>query len=613
VRARGDQGQVLGLALAFLVFVALLLAATLMGATSQLHATQNFAQQRDDQYAAEASVYGTAQMMRSDLAKGADRGRSSTSCDFVPPSGYVVNGEQASVTCSPQTGSGVGDGNEDDAAPNRPSYSVLALPSDPSSADEGVIDVGGGQVNVFGPVHSNGGQCQLTVGLTQSCDTSPTQDPGTRFPSGYALVPAAAPPSQNAPQCINGQATFQPGTYHAIPDGSCPSLVFQPGPYYFDFTSSSSHIWTVPAGQTVVGGTPGAQPGSCQTEHALGSNGGVLFAFGGDSGMHVAAGASVHLCAEFSSTSQEIAVYGVKADTPGSTQTNDPSPRESADASPNPSDQYMPQRSDATIDQNDQTAQIAAGQTASLDVTRFRSIPPQSIVESASIEIVHGEDPAMQSLTLDVRDGARSIASFSSDPACGTNQLCIGGTDHADTLDVTSAFRDSTTSFYDQSSLSNLNLAFTATAPDAGGPYFSSVDGVVLHLTLAPAAGGYRALTGCTQDLSPAGCRVLSTDPGATLVVDGTVYAPTGIVEVQDTSSQVTFNQGLIARTVLFHSGGSAPFVTAGGGFDRYVILTATVGGTQRVTTSLTFGDVAAYLRGDPTDPSITYNTWDTT
>jgi hypothetical protein len=600
---------VLGIALAFLAFVALLLAATLMGATSQLHATQNFAQQRDDQYAAEASVYATSQMMRSDFAKGADRGRSSTSCDFVPPSGYLVNGVRASVTCSPQTGSGVGDGDEDHAAPNRPSYSVLALPSDPSSADEGVLDVGGGQVNVFGPVHSNGGQCQLTVLLTQPCDTSPAQDPGTRFPSGYALVPATAPPAKAPPPCDNGLATYESGTYSTVPDGSCPSLLFKPGPYYFDFTSSGSHIWTVPAGQTVVGGTPGTQPGSCQTEHVFGSNGGVVFAFGGDSGMHVAAGATVHLCAEFSSTSQEIAVYGVKADAPGPTQTSDQSPGLSA----SPSNQYAPPTADATIDQNDQQAAIPAGQTASLDISGFRSIPEQSIVESASIEIVHGEDPAMQSLTLDVRDGARSIASFSSDPACGSNQLCIGGTDHPDTLDVTSAFRDSTTSFYDQSSLPNLNLEFTATAPGAGGPYVSSVDGVVLHLTLAPAVGGYRALTGCTQDLSSAGCRVLSTDAGATLVVDGTVYVPTGIVEVQDTSSQVTFNQGLIARTVLFHSGGSAPFVTAGGGFDRYVILTATVGETQRVTTAVTFGDVAAFLRGDPTDPSITYSTWDTT
>ncbi len=496
MRVRGEDGQVLGIALAFLAFVAVLLGVTLMGATSQLHATQNLTQIRDDQYAAEASVYAAAKTMQGDVAMGADRGTSSTSCDFGPTPAFVVNDVEPSVACSPHAGSGVGDGNDADAAPNRPSYAVLALPS---SGDEGVINLNEGdgqpcspgqcQVNIFGPVRSNGGQCQIAA---VACDTSPVQDPGVNpnTAAGYTPTLLTAPPSHSAPGCVNGQATFSPGTYHSLPV-ACPLLLFTAGAYYFDFTSPGLHTWTIPSGETVIGGTPdtraGAPPGACLTDHALGSNGGVQFVFGGDSGMHVGSGANVHLCAQESTTSQEIAVYGVARPTVP-LQSNDQSPRQSQ----SPDSSYMPRTSNATVDGNDQHASILAGQTASLAITRFRPLPPQSIVESATLELTHGEDPAMQSLTLNVRDGARTLASFasSSDPACVTNnQLCIGSTDHSDSLDVTSIFRDPTTSFFNQSALSNLNLAYTATAPAGTGSYSSSVDGVVLHVMYTPAHG----------------------------------------------------------------------------------------------------------------------------
>ena len=57
---RRDEGQVLGLALVFLVFVALVLAATLTAAASNLRATQTSTQQRDERYAAEAGILAAA-------------------------------------------------------------------------------------------------------------------------------------------------------------------------------------------------------------------------------------------------------------------------------------------------------------------------------------------------------------------------------------------------------------------------------------------------------------------------------------------------------------------------------------------------------------------------
>ena len=65
-RFRRDEGQVLGLALVFLVFVALVLAATLTAAASSLRATQAATQQRDERYAAEAGIFAAAAKIRDD-------------------------------------------------------------------------------------------------------------------------------------------------------------------------------------------------------------------------------------------------------------------------------------------------------------------------------------------------------------------------------------------------------------------------------------------------------------------------------------------------------------------------------------------------------------------
>jgi hypothetical protein len=107
---------------------------------------------------------------------------------------------------------------------------------------------------------------------------------------------------------------------------------------------------------------------------------------------------------------------------------------------------------------------------------------------------------------------------------------------------------------------------------------------------------------------------LLSTLSGASLYVQGTVYAPTGGLDVRgQPSDPVRFNKGIIARTVVFRpgSGGAPDGVAAGGGFDRFVTLNASVHGNLQITTSVTFDDVQAYL-DDDSSPKITYNNWDT-
>src|SRR4051812_1639733 len=122
-RCRHDTGQVLGLALVFLTFVSLVLAATLTGATSQLHATQLSTQQRDERYAAEAGILAAVAGMQDDAAaaKGAERGTSSVPCGYDSQPDFV-NSVQVNVQCTPRFGSGKGPGSA-----SRPQYSVLAL------------------------------------------------------------------------------------------------------------------------------------------------------------------------------------------------------------------------------------------------------------------------------------------------------------------------------------------------------------------------------------------------------------------------------------------------------------------------------------------------------
>jgi hypothetical protein len=107
---------------------------------------------------------------------------------------------------------------------------------------------------------------------------------------------------------------------------------------------------------------------------------------------------------------------------------------------------------------------------------------------------------------------------------------------------------------------------------------------------------------------------LISTVPGGQLYVQGTVYAPTGGLDVNGRPDDpVRFNRGIIARTVAFSPGnGGAPDgvgVTAGGAFDRFVILDASVNGRVRVSTSVSFDDVDAFLQNRL--PNISYNSWD--
>jgi len=615
VRFHRDDGQVLGLALAFLVFVALILAATLTAAASSLRATQSSAQQRDEHYAADAAIAAAAARIQSNAALGVDA-PSPADCDFRPgPDEFVVNSMNVAVTCTPGVGSGQGT-----VAINRPQYAVLALSG---ADDEGII--GGTASNLFGRV--------ATAMPSQPCEVAAqTQCDRTGVDPDYAPRAASAPGPAAAPSCAGDTLTFFPGTYTEPPPllpqvaGCNKPWWFKEGVYYFDFTNVGSHLWTID--NTVVGGmrhdgrwptgTPPPIPGACRTDQDLGATDGVQFIFGGDSTMRVGPTGAVELCAKPSTSDQQIAVYGM---TPTRAPLPQPLPIVSL-VTTNPvttdstTPSYVPfaQLAGATTPDDGVEAQATIPQTnsASITVTGFSNPPlqPGSVIENAELRVVHHEDPLMQALTLELTDGATTVQ-----PPV---PILISGTcgppdpvQCSQTFDLTPLFRA------DPTLLSRVSTTVTATAPPGGGPYNSAIDGIVLDLTVDPPSptNGYRPLVGCTQRTSSVVCPVLSTAPAsaASLYVHGTVYAPTGALDVNGRPDDpVRFDRGIIARTVSFEqgSGGAPPGATAGGAFNRDVVLEASVNEKLRLVTSVSFDDVQAFIENKPL-PQITYNNWD--
>jgi hypothetical protein len=94
-------------------------------------------------------------------------------------------------------------------------------------------------------------------------------------------------------------------------------MVFDPGTYYFDFTTTGTHVWSPQ--KTVVGGTPTgtksntapAVPGACVNPITTSAAVGVQFVFGGDSRVDLGA-SNWEICASYHAASIPTAIYGLK-------------------------------------------------------------------------------------------------------------------------------------------------------------------------------------------------------------------------------------------------------------------------------------------------------------
>lgn len=592
-RRPDDDGSVLVLTLFFLITVGFIVTGLLNFSLTSLSTSTALLDQRKQVYAAEGGLYSAVQTIRGTANLGAENAACAT---VNTPS--AINGFATRVTCVPQPGSGV-------TALNRPKYALLALPAS-GSLTEGVSDsptngAGGGNSKVYigASVASNGivervansasgafvidgtavarsaclGSNIESVAGVSNCTTTGTDfaDPGLANPTGYALAggfPAATDP---AATCLTNAAKFVPGWYTSAPaaPAACAAKPywFSPGLYYFDFTGAGSHLWTV--NNRVVGGTPDparydpttgsalAMPGSCKTETDVPPYPGVQFVFGADTTLAIGASGEVELCPTPSATNQQIAVYGYgamgQASTGVTTSTRNPVSTTSATF-------LLPNNAQA-IDGSVATRTWVTGSTSTLTASGFAALPGGASIEKVLLRVKHSETAAVSTLATTVTGVPAGTLTLTKSPAL-----------HEDALDVTAALQQSGTA------LSAISVAFSATST---GGATATLDGIALDVTYAP-SGGFREQTGCalTPVTAVSQCDTLSTTPGSTLYLQGTVYAPLGRVDVVTADGDpVQLNRGLIARDIVaeIHPGNGASHAFGLGRPDRLVLLTASV------------------------------------
>lgn len=339
--AGDDSGTALILVLALLLFVGLVVAATLTYAQNSIGISTRLAVEVDTVYDVDGGLKASANQLRgsSFVDSGVVHGSGALAGVVQPCPPITVAGPAAgrdvAVTCQPEAGSGA-------IAPavlSRPAAALLATGTGAVSGEPGLV-VAGAQ-SVGGPVHSNtsivatagsltvngavtaaaGCSGSISAGSTD-CGSAVVATPAVVLPTA-TILPRAVP-DPNTCSKAGGVVTFEPGYYddaaaltRLMSDKECVRSTFwfpgAPGgaAYYFDFHNGEGgghpggrHVWLVddPAVRIVGGGTtaPGAAatvaiPGSCPSPLHRADNAGVVFVFGGDSQWQVDAG-QVELC-----------------------------------------------------------------------------------------------------------------------------------------------------------------------------------------------------------------------------------------------------------------------------------------------------------------------------
>jgi hypothetical protein len=258
---------------------------------------------------------------------------------FYPATGGQNGASSAAVTCTAEPGTGAQGSPVPITAANKPGNAVLTLGT--SAAETGqTYGQSNKPITIRGGVISNStinsSQAQLTVTggatvravrtctgpITPAC-TATAQVADPNYPA-----PADLPVPVTPPACSdkNKVAEFNPGLYtDASILNNCKAswLLFNPGTYYFDFTTAATHVWTI--GLTAVGGTltgarsntPPPVPGACVNPINSTSALGVQFVFGGDSQLVFDKGVQAEFCATYHQTSIPTVLYGLRSNLGG--------------------------------------------------------------------------------------------------------------------------------------------------------------------------------------------------------------------------------------------------------------------------------------------------------
>lgn len=379
--------------------------------------------------------------------------------------------------------------------------------------------------------------------VTKHCTSADSPRYVTFSPGKYSSVSAL----NDAAQECGKEAIywFQPPTGPGITG---------PGVFYFEFDD----VWRISGGQYVGGELSGtladvkAAPlgTKCRVDTSdgpLDTHHGVEFVFGKKSSLSMTGGV-MELCPEFSSSQQQISIYGL---TQGGAQSvtstflaNLPVPTSSpTGVAP------MFQNPEKAIDIDGVPAKaqnIAGGQTSSLKftfTTGATAIPDGASINSVTLHVVH-RDSANTRLNLSAiftpAGGGAPMPAQSINAVNGS-----GFTDYSKNLfDVDSTKVDS------KGELIGATVDFNASVPvhSSNPTRTEEVDSIYLEVTYTPP--GFAAGT-CVAGASPA-CQLIDTsgNPNGGFLTHGTIYAPRADISLLITEE----NEHILSRGIDVNS-----------------------------------------------------------
>lgn len=605
----GDEGSVLIMALAFLSLFGLASAAVLGFAETGFRTAGSVDSTAKQQYAVDAAVEAAVNTIRADPSIG----RAPYDNPACAPFPAQVNGTAVAVRCTSRPGSGVtsitgGGGVPADAALTLPSSTAEGVTVEAGAAPRASGNVttrqrvtvpAGSSLSVVGTLSC----ASTTVAGTVTASTNACPGTPSAGDPAYPLPITEAPVQVAPPGCPAGAvATFAPGTYrdalalNALMGGACTGKQFHftPGTYYFDFTGATTQWLVNDATAEVVGGalTTTAFPSRCDLAQA-----GVEFIFAGESRIAVTAG-SLEICPPLagSASAPRVAVRGSPTSTPdqapqsptlgGGTATNVPGvPRSVPFTDPGAAAAVDGVSASVTLGCNKCTGSLALGGYPSAGV------PVNAVITSATMEVNHSKGLPPGDITIRVNAGDGTFASYLVPPCV---MPCAPGTTLS-TVDVLALLST-------PAKANALSAVYTAVDAPGQGALTVSVDGVAFRITYQVL--GIKASSGCATAAGPyapgssTSCAVLRGTGGATarMAIKGTVYAPLAPVDLSLTAQATAVTQrGIVSRTLWLGltsaAGYSGPTVTLPGSGPRFVLLTASIGGTARLRAEVTIDD----------------------
>jgi hypothetical protein len=349
---------------------------------------------------------------------------------------------------------------------------------------------------------------------------------------------------------------------NALTGGSCTNKIiwFPPGKYFFNFTNAGAHEWDfADSSDRVVGGTPfgwtadanatvnqipkanATNPAfhACVTDFdavprgADASNLGVQFVFTGDSHLNLQpAGGNFEICAQPSSSNQEIALFGVP-------QRGNSSSGSLGATSVASSTAFGADINDAglTIDGAMSTATTAVAGTASATFAGFNqlnaaTLPAGAVITQVVLRVTHQEGP--NSAAVATLNWGGTYADGTVIPAQAMTK-CAAAAPCSDTYDVTALF-NSVAKLRGAGGQSP-TLSYTATAA-AGKTATASMDGMALDVFWQPPSQTATGTTGNPAGLVKTGTNTDAS--GAQTIGDGS----TSTLTLDSNSASTCVNGG---------------------------------------------------------------------